>query len=386
VVSLLAKKFIKENMPPEKIRRTYGLICGAAGIFFNFLLFSAKLLAGYASGSIAIIADAFNNLSDAATSAGTLFSFVLSSRMADREHPFGHGRVEYITGIFVSVAIILVGIELFKSSFKKILTPSDVFLNKYIVIVLVLSILVKLYMAYYNGRYAKRINSPTLNAVKTDSLSDCATTLVVLLSSVFAHFTGIRIDGFVGVIMALFITRMGIKSVLDTASPLLGTPPPQSFVDEIERIVSSNPETIGFHDLVVHNYGPDKIFVSLHMEVDGSRDMLYLHDAADLVEREISEKLGCEVIIHMDPLDVKNPVLKEVFNRVCDAAHKINPSISIHDMRMVTLPTHTNIIFEAMLPPEIYSRSDEIEELLSNTCREVDESFFAIIRTETSYC
>lgn len=386
MISLLIKKFIKEDMNSKEVRRAYGLICGCAGIILNFLLFVAKLIVGGISGSISIIADGFNNLSDAFSSAATLFSFALSSRSADREHPFGHGRVEYITGIFVSFAIIFVGIELLKSSVKKIINPSEIFFNRYIVIVLLCSIIIKLYMAYYNGSCGKKISSPMLLAVKADSFSDCIATLAVLLSSVFTYFTSIYIDGYVGTAMSLFILRMGIKSVIDTANPLLGTAPSKSFVEEIEKIVRANPETIGFHDLVVHNYGPDKVFVSLHMEVDGSRDMLFLHDAVDLTEREISEKLGCEAIIHLDPLDVNNPVLKEIYNHICREAEKINPAINIHDMRMVTLPTHTNIIFEAVLPPEIFSHHAEIEETLANACHQIDESYFAIIKTETSYC
>lgn len=386
MISLLIKLFIKDDMTPEKVRRAYGFICGGAGVFFNFVLFFAKIITGGMVGSVSIIADAFNNLSDAFSSAATLFSFVFAARSADREHPFGHGRVEYITGIFVSVLIITVGTELFMSAFKKIITPGKLLFNKYTVVILLLSALVKLYMAYYNGKCAKKINSPMLNAVKLDSISDCFITLAILSSTIFTHFTEIYIDGYVGVLMSLFIIRMGIKSVMATASPLLGTAPSKSFVEEIEKIVRSNPETIGFHDLVVHNYGPDKIFVSLHMEVDGSRDMLYLHDAADLTEREISEKLGCEVTIHMDPLDVKNPALTEIYGHIKKTAEKINPSISIHDLRMVTLPTHTNIIFDVMLPPEMFKESAQIEAVLSDACREVDESYFAIIKTETSYC
>ena len=386
MISLLIKKFIKEDMCTKDIRRTYGIVCGSAGIFFNFLLFLAKLTAGSVSGSISIIADAFNNLSDAFSSAATLFSFTFSSRSADREHPFGHGRAEYITGIFVSFAIIFVGIELLRSSVKKIITPGELLFNRYIVIVLLSSIIVKLYMAYYNGSCGKKIGSPMLHAVKLDSFSDCIATFAVLLSSVFTHFTNIYIDGYVGAAMSLFIIRMGIKSVTDTANPLLGTAPSKSFVEKIEKIVRANPETIGFHDLVVHNYGPDKVFVSLHMEVDGSRDMLFLHDAVDLTEREISEKLGCEAIIHLDPLDVNNPTLKLLYDHISSEARKINSAITIHDMRMVTLPTHTNIMFDAVLPPEIFNRRFEIEEALFKACHQVDESYFAIIKTETSYC
>lgn len=386
MVSLLIKKFVPDSLSPEDVRTRCGLLCGAAGIFFNILLFIIKIIAGTIACSISITADAFNNLSDAGSSAVTLCGFWWSGRDADEEHPFGHGRIEYISGILISVLIILVGVELLKSSAEKIISPTPLVFNRYVVIILVISISIKLYMAFYNSKIGKKINSATLGAAASDSISDCFATGAVLLSSVFMYFTDIEIDGFVGLAVSLLVIWTGIKSVVETSQPLLGSAPDPEFVKEIDRIVRQNPETIGVHDLVIHDYGPNKIFVSLHMEVDGSKDIFELHDAVELVEREISEKLGCEVIIHMDPLDVKNPKLKTIYSYIQDKAKEIDDSLKIHDMRMVTGPTHTNIIFDVVLPPAKFSQKNEIVSRLEQALKELDETYYAVIKAEISYC
>ena len=386
MVSLLIKKFVPDSLSPENIRTRCGLLCGAAGIFFNILLFIIKLIAGTIACSISIMADAFNNLSDAGSSAVTLCGFWWSGRDADEEHPFGHGRIEYISGILISVLIILVGIELLKSSVEKIISPTPLVFNRYVVIILVISISIKLYMAFYNSKIGKKITSATLGAAASDSISDCFATGAVLLSSVFMYFTDIKIDGYVGVAVSLLVTWTGIKSVIETSQPLLGSAPDPEFVNEIDRIVRQNPETFGVHDLVIHDYGPNKVFVSLHMEVDGSKDIYELHDAVELVEMEISEKLGCEVIIHMDPLDVNNPKLKTIYSYIKDKAKEIDDSLKIHDMRMVTGPTHTNIIFDVVLPPAKFSQKNEIISRLEQALKELDETYYAVIKAEISYC
>lgn len=386
MVSLLIKKFVPDSLSPENIRTRCGLLCGAAGIFFNILLFIIKLIAGMIACSISITADAFNNLSDAGSSAVTLCGFWWSGRDADEEHPFGHGRIEYISGILISVLIILVGVELLKSSAEKIISPTPLVFNRYVVIILVISISIKLYMAFYNSKIGKKINSATLGAAASDSISDCFATGAVLLSSVFMYFTDIKIDGYVGVAVSLLVTWTGIKSVIETSQPLLGSAPDPEFVNEIDRIVRQNPETFGVHDLVIHDYGPNKVFVSLHMEVDGSKDIYELHDAVELVEMEISEKLGCEVIIHMDPLDVNNPKLKTIYSYIKDKAREIDDSLKIHDMRMVTGPTHTNIIFDVVLPPAKFSQKNEIISQLEQALKELDETYYAVIKAEISYC
>lgn len=386
MVSFLLRHFLPENADTKTLRSTYGYVCGGVGILLNLFLFSAKLAIGIISSSISIIADAFNNLTDAGSSLISLFGFILSGQKADSEHPFGHGRIEYIAGTLISAAIILVGFELLKSSVNKILHPGEFIFNGYVVIILLLSILVKLYMAYYNRSCGKKIQSASLDAVAADSISDSIGTAAILLSAVFMYFTNIHIDGYVGAAVSLLIIKTGITSVMDTSSPLLGGVPDPEFIKKVEDIVRSNPETVGIHDLVVHDYGPDKIFVSLHMEVDGSKEIFALHDAVDLVERQISSELGCEAVIHMDPIDVNNPILKEIYGIVLAECKKISDRANIHDLRIVPGPTHTNIIFDLILPPEDFSKKDEACVLLQNCVQRINENYFAVITAETSYC
>lgn len=385
MISLLLGRFLPENADKKTVRTIYGYVCGGAGIFLNLLLFGIKLFIGIISSSIAITADAFNNLTDAGSSVISLFGFILSGQKADKEHPFGHGRIEYIAGIFISVVIIYVGIELLRSSIDKILHPGEFVFNIYVVIVLIASILVKLYMAHYNRRCGKKIQSAPLLAVATDSVSDAIATTAILLSAIFMYFTGIHIDGYVGALVSVLIIKAGISAVMETASPLLGGAPDPEFVKKVEEIVRENPETVGIHDLVVHDYGPNKIFVSLHMEVDGSKEIFLLHDAADVVEKRISEELGCEAVIHMDPIDVNNPILKEIYEVLKKRLDVICPEGNVHDLRIVPGPTHTNVIFDLLVPAERYFAKDKISEELEKCIGEFDENYFAVITTETSY-
>ncbi|MBQ2889003.1 MAG: cation transporter [Clostridia bacterium] len=386
MVSFLIRRFTFSDMNEAQKRSVYGYVCGGVGIFFNLLLFTAKLLTGIFTSSISIMADAFNNLTDALSSVISLFGFILSSRKADREHPFGHGRIEYIAGALISVAIIFVGFELLKSSVSKIFNPAEFVFNRYVVIVLLFSALVKLYMAFYNNSCSKKIHSASLRAVAADSISDSISTLAILLSSVFMYFTNIYIDGYVGAIVSALIIRTGIMAVIETSAPLLGSVPKQEFVREVERIVRSSPETIGIHDLVVHDYGPSKVFVSLHMEVDGSKELFALHDAVDLVERQIRSHLGCEAVIHMDPIDIHNPILKEVYIVLSKECEKLSPAANIHDLRIVPGPTHTNIIFDLLLPPELFSKKDAICTNLEKSVQNINENYYAVITPEISYC
>jgi len=385
MISLLLGRFLPEDADQKTVRTIYGYVCGGAGIFLNLFLFAIKLIIGIISSSIAIIADAFNNLTDAGSSVISLFGFMLSGQKADKEHPFGHGRIEYIAGIFISIVIIYVGIELLRSSIGKIIHPGEFIFNKYVVIVLIISILVKLYMAYYNRRCGKKIQSSVLFAVATDSISDAIATSAILLSSVFMYFTNIQIDGYVGLLVSLLIIKSGIDAVIKTSSPLLGGIPDREFVKRVEEIVRENPETVGIHDLVVHDYGPSKIFVSLHMEVDGSKEIFVLHDAADLVERQISEELGCEAVIHMDPIDVNNPVLKEIYTTLQKRLEIVCPEGNVHDLRIVPGPTHTNVIFDLIVPAERFFAKDKISAELEKCITEIDENYYAVITVETSY-
>ncbi len=385
MISLLLRRFLPEDADQKTVRTIYGYVCGGAGIFLNLFLFTIKLFIGFVSSSIAITADAFNNLTDAGSSVISLFGFILSGQKADKEHPFGHGRIEYIAGMFISIAIIFVGVELLRSSMGKILHPTKFIFNKYVVIVLIISILVKIYMAYYNRRCGKKIQSSALFAVATDSISDAIATSAILLSSVFMYFTHIQIDGYVGLLVSLLIIKSGVDAVINTSSPLLGGTPDREFVKRVEEIVRQNPETVGIHDLVVHDYGPNKIFVSLHMEVDGSKEIFALHDAADLVERQISEELGCEAVIHMDPIDVNNPILKEIYTTLQKRLDIVCPEGNVHDLRIVPGPTHTNVIFDLIVPAERFFAKDKISAELEKCITEIDENYYAVITVETSY-
>ena len=386
MVSFLLKKFIKEDYDAKKVRSIYGYICGIMGIILNLVLFAVKFAIGTISASISITADAFNNLTDAGSSVISLFGFILSGQKADSEHPFGHGRIEYLAGIFISSAIILVGFELLGSSIDKILHPTDFVFNKFVVIILLFSIAVKLYMAIYNNNCGKKIHSSALCAVAKDSISDVITTSVILASSVFMYFTDIYIDGYVGVLLSLLIIRAGVLAVMETASPLLGGAPDGEFVKRVEEIVRENPATVGIHDLVVHDYGPSKVFVSLHMEVDGRGEMFSLHDAVDLTERRITEELGCEAVIHMDPIDLENPLVRELHELLTTECMKVSEKCNVHDLRIVPGPTHTNIIFDLILPPELFPKKDEVCERLCTVLSEMDENYFAVITPEMSYC
>ena len=385
MISFLVKRFSKKDPSPQNIRRTYGYVCGCVGIIFNIILFGLKLAMGIISSSVSITADAFNNLGDAGSSVMSLFGFILSGQKADREHPFGHGRIEYVAGTIISVIIIFVGLELMKSSISKIITPAEFVFNKYVCMVLIVSILVKLYMAYYNNASAKKTDSASLRAVALDSLSDSVSTIAILLSAVFMHFTGIYIDGWVGIGISILIIRTGIKSLTETAEQLLGKAPDKNFVKSVEDIVRQSPETVGIHDVVVHDYGAGKRFVSLHMEVDGSKEMFALHDEVDLVERKISSELCCEAIIHMDPIDVDNPVLKELYEALSKECENMDFQANIHDLRIVPGPTHTNVIFDLILPPEAFSRKDDAIEKLTNCIRTINKNYYAVITAETSY-
>ncbi len=337
---LLSKLFIKnhEDYTDPKVRQSYGILAGAVGILLNFLLFAAKALAGLLSHSIAITADAFNNLSDAGSSVITLIGFRLSGQEADSDHPYGHGRIEYLSGLVVAAIILLMGVELIKSSFSKILHPELPDFSPVIVFILTLSILVKLYMYMYNHRISVRIDSAAMKATAADSLNDCIATAAVLASSLIGHFTGVSIDGWCGLIVGIFILRAGIEAAKDTIDPLLGKAPDPAFVEHIRSIVLSHPEVLDVHDLLVHDYGPGRMMISLHAEVPAEGDFLKLHDIIDNIERELQTTLSCSAVIHMDPVLTKDSETSRLHEIVSGLAKQLDPSVSVHDLRLVKGP------------------------------------------------
>ena len=388
MISLLVKLFYGEmDMSDEKaVRRAYGTACSGAGIGFNVLLFAGKLIAGMLSGSVAIVSDAFNNLSDAGSSIISLVGFKLSNKKSDPQHPFGHGRLEYISGLCVSFLIILMGVELGKASIEKIIEPAQVKFSLLTAAILAASILVKLYMALYNSRIGKRLNAVTMKAMAKDSLSDAVATGVVLMSMIVAKLADIAIDGYCGVVVAAFILFTGITAARDTISPLLGQKPDSEFIEEVMRIVNAHKEIIGTHDLVVHDYGPGRLMITLHAEVDANMDILVAHDAVDNIENELREKLGCSAVVHMDPIvtdDVETNATREEIKRVVS---NIDSRMTIHDFRMVPGPTHTNVIFDVAVPFDTDMDDDELRKILGARIRDVDSKLNAVIEIDKCYC
>ena len=386
MISLLARLFLKpEGRDEAALRKGYGMLCGAVGIGLNILLFAGKFFAGTIAGSIAITADAFNNLSDAGSSFVTLLGFQLAGQKPDSDHPFGHGRIEYLSGLAVSMLIILMGFELAKSSLDKILHPAPVDSSWLVIAILCVSICVKLYMAFYNRSLGKKLNAPAMLATAADSLSDSVATTAVLIATLVGRFSGLMIDGWCGILVAAFILWSGFNAAKDTVNPLLGTPPTHEFVDEIKNLVMAHPAIIGIHDLIVHDYGPGRVMISLHAEVSASANVLDLHDEIDNVESELREKLGCEAVIHMDPIVTDDGITGETRERVAALVHCIDDEINIHDFRMVAGPSHTNVIFDAVVPYGFRLTDSEVEDKIKTAVRTLDGNYFAVVKVERSY-
>lgn len=385
MITCLAKFWIRESDSEEKKRRIYGTLGAVVGIFLNICLFTGKYLAGFLSGSIAIMADAFNNLSDAGSSFISLIGFVFSGKKPDLDHPFGHGRIEYLAGLGVSFLILLMGVELAKNSVQKILHPVSVQISTLSIAVLSVSILVKLYMAYYNHAIGKKIRSATMAATATDSLSDAAATTVVLLAMLFLSVTGINIDGYCGILVAVFILAAGIGAAKETVSPLLGQAPDPEFVKEIKELVMQHEEVLGIHDMAVHDYGPGRVMVSLHAEVSGDGNIYELHDLIDRIERELKEKLHCETVIHMDPIDVGNEKTVEMKEEMVKLVKAIDERLTIHDFRMVTGTTHHNMIFDVVIPADFKLSQEELKDIIQKKVWEKWPDYYVVIDVDTAY-
>ena len=387
MIHLLSGIFIKnrDQVDDQNVRRAYGMLCGVVGIVLNILLFAGKYLAGMLSGSIAITADAFNNLSDAGSSLITLVGFKFSGRKADADHPFGHGRIEYLSGFGVSMVIILMGFELLKSSVQKVLSPEPVEAGILPVLILIASICVKMYMACYNRSVGAKINSEAMKATAMDSLSDTIATFAVLISMAVAYITGYNIDGWCGCIVACFVLYAGYNAAKDTLNPLLGEPPSKEFVEEIREIVLAHPEIIGIHDLVVHDYGPGRRMISLHGEVAGNSNIFEIHDVIDRIEKELGQKLGCEAVIHMDPVEVDNEKIAEIKTELSEKIQDKLPEVSIHDFRMVQGPTHTNLIFDVVVPYEYEKTGSQVKAEIEDIVSTSWENYFAVIHVDHSY-
>ncbi len=383
MLKLLSRIFIKDykNYESPAVRSSYGVLCGGFGIFLNILLFIGKFLAGTLAKSVSITADAFNNLADAGSSIITLLGFRLARQKPDTKHPFGHGRIEYIAGLLVSAAIILMGFELAKSSISKIISPEPIEFSVLTAAILVCSILVKLYMVFYNKSIGKKIKSATLGATALDSCSDCIATSVVLVSSLIAHFFKINIDGYCGVLVAAFVIYSGIRALQETITPLLGQAPDREFIERIQKLIEEFPEITGIHDLIVHDYGPGRLMISLHAEmpVYEDSDIFAMHDIIDNAERLLSKELECLVTIHLDPTRSNDEKVAELKAKTVNVLHGISPELSLHDFRVVPGPTHTNLIFDVVIPFDLKLKEDEITEKLNSAVSEWDDAKYYVV-------
>lgn len=388
MIGFLVRRLIRDSdkTGDPAVRERYGVLAGGVGLLLNLLLFGGKLAAGLATGAISITADAFNNLSDAASSVVTLIGFRLAGQEPDREHPFGHGRAEYLAGLAVSVLILLVGLELGKGSVEKILRPEAVEFSWLSAGVLAASILVKLWMGRFNRVLGRRIGSPAMAAAAADARSDAAATSAVLLGLVCSGFSSLNIDGWIGLLVAVFILKAGIGAMKDTLDPLLGQPPSEELVREIEGSILAHPEITGIHDLVVHDYGPGRQMMSVHAEVDAGADLLEIHDVIDAAERELKCRFHLEAVIHMDPVAADDPKTARLRERTAELVRHIDPEVTVHDFRVTAGPLHTNLIFDMVVPYSVRDTDRELRERVQALVTEhMGESFFTVVQIDRAY-
>ena len=387
MVTFLSRWLIQDYDRPEdpEVRRKYGVLCGSVGIGLNLLLFLAKFFAGTISGSIAITADAFNNLSDAGSSLVTIVGFKLAGQKPDPSHPFGHGRMEYLSGLAVSVLILLMGFELLQSSVDKIRHPAAIEFSWLSVVILLLGIAGKLYMSYYNRSVGNKINSAAMKATAADSLSDSISTAAVLAATLIAHFFHVNIDGWVGVAVACFILYAGYNAARDTIDPLLGQAPDPELVTDVEKTVLSFQPIQSIHDMIVHDYGPGRLMISLHAEVPADGDLLEMHDTIDLVEQTLREKFHCDAVIHMDPIITNDEQVLKMRSKMHQLVQDIDKRITVHDFRMVTGPTHTNLIFDVACPFDLKQSDEEVKRQVEEIVDLLDGNYNAVVTVDRIY-
>ena len=386
MIEFLIRRFVPDWQQVQRtdVRERYGTLAAAVGILSNIFLCIIKGLIGLFSGSIAVTADAVNNLSDAGSSVITLLAFKIAGKPADEEHPYGHARMEYISGMAVSFIIILLGLELIGSSFEKILHPEEVGVSALTYLVLIVSIAVKLWQGMFNRNLGKRISSEALQATAADSLNDVFSTGAVLLSTLVYQFTAIPIDGWVGMLVAIFITVSGVKLIMETGSPLLGQAPDPQMVQELEEKITAYDGVIGIHDLQVHNYGPGRVFATVHAEVPANRDILVSHDIIDNIEREVGHEMNLNLVIHMDPVVTDDERLNQLHAQVQQIVAGIDSNLSMHDFRAVFGPTHTNLVFDVVVPPGFSLSDSELSRRIEQQVQTLG-SYFCVITVDHNY-
>ncbi|HHY06375.1 MAG TPA: cation transporter [Clostridia bacterium] len=368
-----------------KVREQYGKKSSLIGIFVNVFLFIIKFAVGTLFHSVAVVADAVNSLADAGSSVISLISFKLSSKPADEKHPFGHERIEYIASSVVAVFILLLGIELLKTSFNKIVRPDEIEFSFVVVGVLLFSIAAKLWLYGFNIKLAKRIDSSMLRATAADSLSDVLATSSVLLSTILSPLLGFQLDGYVGILVSVFIMMSGLNILKETLDFLLGQVPSGELVELIDSYVKKYDGVLGIHDLVIHNYGPRRYFASVHVEVDAKEDILVSHDLIDNIERNIAQDLGIHLVIHLDPIITDDPFVNELRELTAKVVSGVDDSLSMHDFRVVKGFTHSNLIFDVVIPHQCKKSDSEVIEEITQKIKEKDKNLFTVITIDRSY-
>ncbi len=384
MTKLLVRLFIRnhDDIKNPVVRRQYGFLSGLAGIIMNLLLFTGKLIAGIISSSIAITADAFNNLSDAGSSIITLVGFKMSGKPADNEHPFGHGRIEYVSAFIISMIIILMGIEIGKTSVGKIINPQNVTFSTISLVILILSILVKLWLCLFNRKLGTLIDSEAMKATALDSMSDMIATTAVIAGIIVSKVSNINIDGYLGILVAIFILYSGITAAKETLNQLLGEAPDKEFIAQVTEDVLNHKEIIGVHDFIVHNYGVGSCVISLHAEVPCDSDIMKIHDVIDNIENEINQKYLCATVIHMDPIvtDDKNTI--ETGHLVKDLLYQIDPTITMHDFRIVPGETHINVLFDVVVPYKFKISDDDLISIISQRVKSINPIFIPKVQID----
>ena len=386
MTNLLPRLFVRgyDRYEDPDVRTAYGKLAGAVGIVCNVLLFAAKLIIGTLTGSVSITADAVNNLSDASSSVVTLIGFKLAEKPADEEHPYGHARYEYLSGLIVAVMILVIGVELVKTSVDKIFHPEPVEFSAAVVVVLALSIALKLWMAHFNRTLGRRIQSEALIATAADSRNDVISTGAVLIAAVFARISGLNIDGYVGLLVALFILYSGVCIARDTIDPLLGEGPTDELVHLITSEIRTYDKVLGIHDLMVHDYGPGRRFASVHVEMDSHEDPLVCHDIIDDIERDFLEKHRIHLVIHYDPVVTDDDELNRMRELTARIIGEMDPRFTLHDFRMVRGPGHTNLVFDLVIPYELATRKKELSREINQRIQAVNPTYHAVISFDAS--
>ena len=386
MTSLLIKLFIKSprDTASPTVRRAYGTMVSVVGIILNLLLAAGKFTVGFLFGAISVQADAVNNLSDAGSQIISLITFKLAAKPADRNHPFGHARIEYVASMIVSFLVLLVGWELLSGSVDKILHPAATVFSWVSVAVLAVSVLVKLWLCIFNRKIAKKIDSSVMRATSADSLSDAGATFAVLVATLIYRFTGFDPDAYMGILVALLILWAGIKILIDTKNSILGEKPSEETVSQIEAMVAEfrDKGALGIHDLVVHNYGPGRVMASLHVEVDGDADIYASHDMADLIERRLGVECGIEATVHMDPIAIHDPLVSELKAFAESIVLEVDSRLRLHDFRIVPGESHTNLIFDIAAPFELNMGDADLRALVADTVHQRNNHLFAVITVD----